>query len=217
MNDKKICFITCVNNESYYEISKSYIKNLEVPIGYEIETIEIRDAKSMTSGYNKAIKLTDAKYKVYIHQDVYIVNKHFIKAILKLFENKNIGLIGVAGCKNLPSNAIWWEGKMLYGEVYDTAFEIPRLLKFNEPVNEYEVVECIDGLIMITQYDISWDEVNFNGWHFYDISQSERYKKLGYDVIVPRQESCWCFHDCGMVINMQGYDENRIKFLKRYK
>ena len=36
----------------------------------------------MTSGYNNAMKKTDAKYKVYLHQDVFILNHNFLMDIL---------------------------------------------------------------------------------------------------------------------------------------
>ena len=78
MNEKKICFISAVNNEIEYEECLFYINNINIPEGYEIETIAIRNSKSLTSAYNEAMKQSDAKYKVYLHQDVFIINKNFI-------------------------------------------------------------------------------------------------------------------------------------------
>ncbi|NRU88044.1 hypothetical protein DFH41_002631 [Clostridium beijerinckii] len=72
MKENKIAFITCVNDETLYEKSLSYINKLQIPMGIEIEIIAIRNAKSMTSAYNEAIQKSDSKYKVYLHQDVYI-------------------------------------------------------------------------------------------------------------------------------------------------
>ena len=48
-----------------------YINKLEIPTEYEIDIITVRDADSMTSGYNAAMQTSDAKYKIYIHQDVF--------------------------------------------------------------------------------------------------------------------------------------------------
>ena len=73
MNNKKICFIICVNNKQYLSECQYYINNLIVPQGYEIDCITVWDAPSMTSGYNAAMKASDAKYKIYIHQDVFLV------------------------------------------------------------------------------------------------------------------------------------------------
>lgn len=90
MVDNKICFITCVNNERVYEESLIYIKNLNIPEGFVVEYRALRNQKSITSAYNFAMKDCDAKYKVYLHQDVFIINKNFIFDILEVFNNENI-------------------------------------------------------------------------------------------------------------------------------
>ncbi len=103
MNTNKIAFITCVNNEALYMKSLEYIKKLQLLEFMEIELIAIRDAKSMTSAYNEAMQKSDSKYKVYLHQDVYIQNENFIIDILDIFKNdENIGLIGMVGAKIIP-------------------------------------------------------------------------------------------------------------------
>lgn len=217
MNEKKIAFVYCVNDQSLYEKSVSYINKIKVPDGYGIELIAVENASSMTSGYNKGMRQTDAKYKVYLHQDVFIQNQNFINDVLAIFqENKKIGLIGVAGAKVIPTNGIWWEAKRRYGKVYDSHTGQLTLLAFYEVVADYESVQAIDGLIMVTQYDIPWREDIFNGWHFYDISQSVEFVKSGLEVVVPKQEEVWCVHDCGIVNIRNGYEHYRIKFLGEY-
>lgn len=217
MNENKICFITCVNNKDEYDRCIYSIKQLNVPQGFDVEFISITDATSMTMGYNKAMNQTDAKYKVYLHQDVFIINKDFIYNFLDIFnEDKNIGIIGFAGSKFIPTNAIWWESNENYGKVYDSCTGIMRELVFNEVNNNFEEVQCIDGFMMITQYDIEWQEDVFDGWHFYDISQSVEFLKKGYKVVIPKQNIPWCIHDCGIVITSNGYEDYRMKFIERY-
>ena len=65
----------------------------------------------------------------------------------------------------------------------------------NRIAGEYKTVKAIDGLIMATQYDIPWREDLFQGWHFYDISQSLEFNKKGYKVVVPKQDNVWCMHE----------------------
>ena len=123
----------------------------------------------MTSAYNEAMHKSDSKYKVYLHQDVFIVNTNFIFDILNVFKNNiNIGLMGMVGVKNIPLSGIWWADFSKVGEVYDSHRGFTELLKFNEIKDRYEGVKGIDGLIMITQYNLNWREDIFNGWHFYD-------------------------------------------------
>lgn len=217
MNNKKICFITCVNDESQYKESLLYINDLRLPDNYEIDIISIKEASCMTEAYNAAIKNTDAKYKVYMHQDVYIINKDFIYDILKIFnESSNIGMMGIVGTSTIPTNGVWWEANDKLGKVYDSCANKMELLNFGDVINDYERVKAIDGLIMITQHDIPWRDDLFDGWHFYDLSQSLEFLKNGFDVVIPRQNQCWCIHDCGIVNTANGYEKYRKIFLDEY-
>ena len=204
MNKNKVAFITCVNDEKMYEESLRYINNLIIPDGYEIDIISIKEAKSITSAYNAAMNSSDAKYKVYLHQDTFIVNKDFISDMLYIFDNEEVGMIGVAGANSIPVNAIWWESEDKYGQVFENHTGVMDLLKFKSVQHDYEEVKAIDGLIMVTQYDIPWREEVFDGWHFYDMSQSMEFVRKGYKVVIPRQEQTWCLHDCGLVNTKNG-------------
>lgn len=217
MNERKICFISCVNNQQLYHESLYYINNLELPEGYEIECISVENAESMTEGYNKAMKASDAKYKVYLHQDVYITNQNFIEDMLSIFNcNDKIGMLGVAGSKSIPVNGIWWEANETYGKVYESHTGEMQLLAFNKVVGKYQSVQAIDGLIMVTQQDILWREDIFDGWHFYDISQSVEFQIAGYEVVIPMQEKPWIVHDCGILNMKNGYEDYRKMFLEKY-
>ena len=217
MNKNKICFITCVNDERAYDECIYYINQLNIPKGVDIEKICIKDASSMAHGYNNAMNSTDAKYKVYLHQDTLIINKDFIYDFINIFnQDKNIGMIGFVGSKLIPHDAIWWNSNIISGKVYDNSSGIMEKYEFDEIENIFDEVKCIDGFIMITQYDIDWQEDIFDGWHFYDISQSIEFIKKGYKVVVPKQNTPWGIHDCGIVITSNGYEDYRIKFLEKY-
>lgn len=85
MNDKKICFIICYNDDKYISECLHYINRLTVPDGYLLDVLTVKNADSMTSGYNAAMNETDAKYKIYMHQDVFIVNINLLEDIIKIF------------------------------------------------------------------------------------------------------------------------------------
>jgi hypothetical protein len=216
VNDKKICFIYCVNDQHQLQISLDTVNLLKVPSGYELEHVYIDGASSMTSGYNDAMKKTDAKYKVYLHQDVFILNQNFLIDILSLFRKYPVlGMLGVVGTKNLPENGIWWEGKERYGKVYESSSGQMRLLSFGEVIKDYESVTAIDGLMVVTQYDVPWRDDLFKSWHFYDISECIEFIKAGYEVGIPKQEVPWVMHDCG-IVNVNTYENERKIFLHNY-
>jgi hypothetical protein len=170
----------------------------------------------MTSAYNEAIRQSDARYKVYLHQDVFIMNKSFIQDFLQIFDNPQIGMLGVAGSAQIPASGIWWESGCNYGKVYDNHRGVMELLAFREVEQDYQEVQCIDGLMMITQYDLPWREDIFTGWHFYDLSQSMEFIRAGYKVAIPWQHQPWCIHDCSFVNVRNGYEDYRQVFVKEY-
>lgn len=217
MNDNSIAFITCVNDEEQYEECLRYINNLNIPEGYEIEVVSIKEAESITAGYNAAMKSTESKYKIYLHQDTYIINKRFIYDILEIFNTDDkIGLIGVIGAKKMPTNGIWWDSKNRIGKVYESHTGKMDLLSFDDFEESYCDAEVVDGLLMATQYDISWREDIFDGWHYYDASQCVEFIKSGYKVVISKQDKPWVQHDCGIVNIKNGFEYYRELFLGEY-
>ncbi|WP_454871091.1 glycosyltransferase [Priestia megaterium] len=217
MNENKICFIYCVNDWKQYDQSIQFVKRLTVPPELVVECITIEKTSSLTSGYNYAMNKTDAKYKVYLHQDVYILNNNFILDILNLFKNHpKLGLLGVAGAKTIPESGIWWESEEKYGKVQESHTGQMSLLQFGEVENDFESIMAVDGLIMITQYDILWRADLFKGWHFYDLSHCFEMIKAGYLVGIPQQKEPWCMHDCGIPNISNGFDEDRKLFINTY-
>lgn len=193
MNDKKMAFILCVNDEQELCECSYYLERLLVPEGYEAEVITIVDAKSMAAGYNEAMHSSDAKYKVYMHQDTFIKNRHFMEDILAVFQSDaKIGLLGVIGRKQLSENLLvamdWDTGKILHNCAN-------AIMDFSNAEGIAQQVEAVDGLLMATQYDVEWREDLFDGWDFYDVSQCMEFLRAGYRVVVPKQEDAWCYHD----------------------
>lgn len=211
VNNKKIAFIMCVNDMQQVEEAVFYLQQLDVPEGYETDLITITEADSMTAGYNAGMNSSDAKYKVYMHQDVLILNKNFIADMLAVFQSdEEIGVMGCIGSRMLPENAyvvsVWDTGKVFHnGEV--------------GIVEGYQAgtcqVEAVDGLLIATQYDIPWREDLFDRWDFYDISQCFEFQRAGKKVVVPYQEMCWCDHD-NQACKLKEYNKYRKIFINEY-
>lgn len=215
MDNKKICFIMCVNQWEYAKEAVHYIQSLWVPDGYKIDIITIEEAESMTEGYNAAMKDSDAKYKVYLHQDVLITEPRILEYMLQIFENPQVGMIGMVGATKLPENGIMWYGKRI-GKLYADNIYSMEEEEFGKVENKYQSVEVVDGLLMMTQYDLEWKEDIFDKWDFYDASQSLEFQRKGYQVVVPYMDKPWCLHACGF-LNLSDYYEERKKFLMEYK
>lgn len=220
MNDKKICFITCVNSQLFYEECVRYIQRLVIPEGYEVDVIGVTEAEFMTKGYNEAMQASDAKYKVYMHQDVFILYPYFLQSMLDIFAlDEQIGMIGVIGVEKMPMNGVMWHGwrvgKLYIENIVDSFDELSYETYQYRLGDGLWDVQAIDGLLMITSKDIMWREDIFDGWDYYDVSQSFEMMRAGYKVVVPEQMLPWCLHDDGM-LNLKNHDKYRRKCLQEY-
>lgn len=217
MNEKKFCFIICTNKTDYFEECLAYLDRLEVPEGYEVEVLGITEAKSMTAGYNEGMQASDAKYKIYMHQDVFIVYSGFLQALLDIFgSSDDIGMLGMVGTEKMSPDGVMWHGYRR-GNLHGV---FPAQM----PYEDYRYVlsdglhqaQAVDGLLMATSQDIAWREDIMNGWDFYDVSQSFEMLRAGYQVVVPEQKNAWCVHDDG-ILNLRMYDKCRKICMKEYK
>ncbi|GLI08708.1 glycosyl transferase family 2 [Paenibacillus tyrfis] len=217
MNENKVCFITCYNDEVLYQECLKYIHTLKIPEGFEIETLGIVGAESMAAGYNKAMQSSDAKYKVYLHQDTFIVNKDFMYDVVGIFkENPQVGILGMVGAEYLPTNGVWKDSKLKYGKVYENVMGHLEKIEFNSQPSDYKSVIALDGLLLITQYDLAWKEDLFSGWHLCDLSQCLEFSQAGFEVGVVNQEQPWCIHDGGSYDVGSEFDIYRDVFLNQY-
>ena len=196
MNAKKFCFIISVKREDYLKECIFYLEQLKVPEGYSMQIQPIRRAASMAGAYNMAMQASDAKYKIYLHQDCFVINPNFLFDLLMIFENdKKIGMVGVVGSPQTPPDLLPWHGirigNMYAWDVENTDFN-GYSFKLTDGIKD---VECIDGMLIATSVDLPWREDLFDGWDLYDISQSFEFRKAGYRVVVPEQTKPWVAHD----------------------
>nr|WP_054949691.1 glycosyltransferase family protein [Numidum massiliense] len=215
---RKILFVTCVNDDELYTMCVQHIRRLRVPEGYTLETLPIRGAKSMAAAYNMALQ-HNAKYKIYLHQDTFIVNPDFLQDTLAVFqEDDSLGLLGMIGCKVAPPSGTWWEGEKLIGKMIGYHNKTYLLFKFGQIRAPIEAVQSVDGFMMATQYDLPWRDDLFTGFHFYDASQCAEFIKKGYTIGIPKQCEPWCLHvnRDGHTIDETAYNYYRHVYMQHY-
>ena len=220
MNDHKFCFIICTNDDLYLSECIHYLQHLHIPEGYEIDLLTIHDAPCMTQGYNQAMEQTDAKYKIYMHQDVFILNRNFLGDILQIFKSdEQIGMIGMVGYENISADGLMWHGKRvgdLFKKQPDTPYTPLSEYHYSIQKEGYSFAAEIDGFLMATAYDIPWNTEEITGWDFYDAFHSMYFLDHGYKIAVPNQSHPWCMHDDGVVLNMTNYNKYRKIFIENY-
>lgn len=216
-NKQKVCFVVCANNDTLLDECLFYLSKLVFPTGIETELLVIREASSMLDGYREAIEATDAYYKVFLHQDVFVLNQNFVEDVLNIFQsNSEIGLIGMVGTRQLPESGVMWDEKRI-GKIFMTG-DPTDYDSYHYDIRKDGVSEvmAVDGLLIAIAGDCNLRIDLFDGWDFYDVSMSLEMKRNGKKVVVPSQRYAWVLHDDGGILNMMNYDRYRRIARKEY-
>ena len=208
--EKKFAFITCVNNETQYRECVQHIDALEVPQGFSVEKLSINGARNIAEGYDRAMRLSDAEFKVYLHQDTFVKNTQFLADTYRVFESDAaIGMMGVVGARKLPDSGVWFENNWWHS--YGVLFECrrggflhsvlgplnkrkERTIRFKKVRGSSMPVVVIDGLIMVTRYDVPWRTDLYGGFVYYEGPHCVEFIKRGYKVVIPGQRVPWVMH-----------------------
>ncbi len=205
LDPKAIAFLTLVDDETQYAICLRYLNALEVPSGYGVEKIAVLGAASMAEGYQRAMEASRARYKIYVHQDVYLIHAGLLGELVRAFQiHPRLGMIGVVGTTRMPASGIWWTNKIyLHGRLWEYRRETGfpgslfgrrlHLSRFRSFVGDYLPAVNVDGLFMATQYDIAWENP-LGGFLLYDQVQALNFVKAGLEVGIVQQEAIWCLH-----------------------
>lgn len=220
MNPHKFTFIICANDTLLLDECIHYINHLVVPDGYETDLLTVTDASCMTKGYNEAMQASNAKYKIYMHQDVFCLNRYLLSDLLSIFtSDPQIGMIGMVGYERVAPNGVMWHAQRC-GDLYKRKPNIPYPelsdYRYNVAEDGYTLAAQIDGFFMATCQDLPWETDRLDGWDFYDAFQSIRFLLEGYKIAVPFQKHPWCLHDDNKFPNLFQYNHYRQIWLQTY-
>ena len=215
-----IAYITCVNDEAMYAECQRALAAQVLPAEMAAELVPIRSAESMCAGYNAAQRMTQAKYKLYIHQDCIMQRPDVVARMLAVFDkHPRAGIVGLAGCQHLPETGMWWNGEGLYYHISEQADDGPRYHAAGTAAGEDAVELAVaDGIALLTAINIPWRSDILTGWHFYDAAMSLEMRWRGYEIYAPCQDDMapWVLHRCGSKPITAAYHEARKSFLQSY-
>nr|WP_314897216.1 glycosyltransferase [uncultured Flavobacterium sp.] len=188
-----ISIIICSRTQT---IKSDLSENIKNTIGCDYELIVIDNSENQYSifeAYNEGIKKSTGEYLCLIHDDIFIHTNGWGNVILRIFgENRQIGLIGIAGAKiktKMPS--AWWDcpddQKVIHIIQHFRNGEIKKQ-NFGFKNDSIQEVVAIDGIFMAMQKD---KKIHFsteiNGYHSYDLNISFEYNKNGYKIMVTNE------------------------------
>lgn len=186
-----------------------------------IEVIEIVNTgnKSLTECYNEILKTAKNDYVVFTHSDLTLETKQWGAKLIKLFErNKHIGIIGVAGTKEMPASGCWWENKRkMYGRVAHTSGDKTWLSAYSDDLgHEIEETVVVDGVFFAVEKNRIKTHFNeeFDGFHFYDISFTFENHLLGVGVGVT---TLIRVNHASIGQTNEAWESHRKLFIKKYE
>ena len=166
-----VVFSTREDNEKHIEHIK---KTSGIHKGIEVIQYINNGEYSLTQLYNKALKETTNDIVVFCHDDIIFETNNWGKKLLKSFtKNKEYGIIGIAGSRELPISGQWWENPShMYGQVYHKHNGNRWLSKYSPKKSNFlDNVVIVDGLFFAVDKNkikTNFDE-EVNGFHFYEV------------------------------------------------
>jgi GT2 family glycosyltransferase len=182
-----ISIIICSRSGSLNQALKN---NIEETIGILHEVILIDNSAnnySIFQAYNKGVKQSQFPYLCFMHDDIVYHTKKWGDKVIKHFEDKKTGAIGIAGspyAAYLPGS--WWAAGLVNEIIIpkDSADLKPIAKYFPGENPDKNPVVVLDGVWMCIRKSlfgkIWFDETNFTGFHFYDVDISLQLNELGY-------------------------------------
>lgn len=216
----KISIIFCTNNDLYSNECILYLRQLHIPDNMSLDIIIVKNAPEMAAGYNYAMQYSDSGYKLYIHHDTFIIDRNIILKLIQTFKtDSKIGMIGNTGSTHLSKNGMWFKSDVKYrrSNIYNDILLNIQQCKSLYTSGDYEHADAIDGIFIATAYDILWRQDIFDGWHYYDISQTYEYRKAGFKTIFINFSSVTLLHETTTVKDpLDLYDKYQKIFTSYY-
>ena len=201
MNEKGIAILVWKRNEEHYANCIEGLRQLQYPAGYEVRVYTLTEQDTFTKQCNSVLAETDAKYKIYLSDEMRITAPTFVQDMLNIFADTSIGMIGFFGSTEMPLSANIMDAPHKYGSVLIPAGGVLEEMRCGEGTADVASdVRAILPSLFATQYDVPWD-ANYTGQYYAVQEQCRNFTRRGYRVVVPIVETPFC-----------GYQSEKISF-----
>ena len=86
MDDKKIAIIIHKTDEKIFQETLKSLQELEVPENFSVDILPVQGEEKFRD-YNSAMKNSDAKYKIYVDENVSVLRKNILSEVIKIFKS----------------------------------------------------------------------------------------------------------------------------------
>jgi hypothetical protein len=174
--NRLISVITCSRDVSGANRIRDHYERLLA--GTHFEIIQITDAGSLCEGYNRGFARSLGEIIIFSHDDIKIVSSDFRTRLLAHLARYD--LVGVAGTSCLMLPGWFFSGWPHIHGIVGQRLQSDSRIKCDciGPWTGTPPIQALDGLFIAATRDacaaIPFDEVTFDGFHFYDLDFSYR-------------------------------------------
>jgi hypothetical protein len=153
----------------------------------EHEFVVIRDATSLSEGYQRGAQAARHELVVFSHDDVELASAHAFEALEAGLEHHAI--VGLAGSDLASGPAAAWAGHPhLFGSVAYPAGKGFKATVYSLATGTLPGMQALDGLFFAARrgvaVDVGFDAQTFDGFHFYDLDFVYRAHLAGHSVAI---------------------------------
>lgn len=156
--------------------NKDFIQHIKDSCGCEAQIICLHnpDGISLSKIYADIMPMIKTEIAVFIHDDIEFLKNGWGNELIRIFaDNKEFGIIGVAGSAEFDEKGAWWNYHDIYGQVLHRHDGKSWLTAFS-PLLEKDLQEVVvvDGLFMAVHKERIQENFDdtLEGFDFYDIA-----------------------------------------------
>jgi GT2 family glycosyltransferase len=204
------------------EINSILFENIKTTIGVPFELIYIDNSKQvfdLFSAYNKGVMDAQYEHICFMHDDITYITANWGRLVIDKFSLSEIGAIGVAGtpyASYFPGT--WWASTLVAQNIVQENKQMTIHYAGSKLNKTMEPVILLDGVWFCIRKSIfkqiQFDQVNYQGFHMYDMDISMQVFEKGYKL--------FCVYDILLEHKSIGdlnknWIKNRIQFYKKWR
>lgn len=192
----EILFIIVGNDDWIISENIKFIDNMTIPKHMKVEYRVVSNLDNIPQTVQNAMRESMAKYKIYLDQNVFLLDKEFLTKAIAIFQNNpDIGLLGARGYYKTEENEkMELRGNYIFH--YNDTRNICLSNVCEGGVNTIVDVMALDKHFMMTSVDSDWNGNNSN----FHIIKSVEMRHAGYRTVVFIDEKPFVLFDNGIAL-----------------
>lgn len=192
----EILFIIVGNDDWIISENIKFIDNMTIPKHMKVEYRVVSNLDNIPQAVQNAMRESMAKYKIYLDQNAFLIDKEFLPKAIAIFQNNpDIGLLGARGYYKTEENEkMELRGNYIFQ--YNDTRNICLSNVCEGDVNTIVDVMALDKHFMMTSVDSDWNGNNSN----FHIIKSVEMRHMGYRTVVFIDEKPFVLFDNGIAL-----------------